>query len=135
MKKKGILNAPLSEVIASMGHLDRLVICDCGLPIPRNAKVVDLALTKNIPRFIDTLKVVLQELHVQEAIVASEIIKNNDGLFSHINSMLPGIKIKKVMHEKFKAITRDSKDHKIIFLRTGESTPYANIILISGVTF
>jgi D-ribose pyranase len=59
MKKSGILNAPLSGIIARMGHTDKLVICDSGLPIPKDAKVVDLALTKNIPRFLDVLKVVL----------------------------------------------------------------------------
>ncbi|HEX2982260.1 MAG TPA: D-ribose pyranase, partial [Ignavibacteriales bacterium] len=74
MKKNGVLNAPLSKVIASMGHTDKLVICDCGLPLPKKAEIVDLALTKNLPRFMDTLKIVLEELFVEEAIVADELI-------------------------------------------------------------
>ena len=45
MKKSGTLNSQLSRIIAMMGHSDRIVICDCGLPIPRGAEVVDLALT------------------------------------------------------------------------------------------
>jgi D-ribose pyranase len=55
MKKQGILNSKLASIIAMMGHTDKLVICDCGLPIPVGMQVVDLALTKNIPKFIDTL--------------------------------------------------------------------------------
>jgi len=133
MKKTGILNAPLSKVVASMGHTDRLVICDCGLPIPKNAEVVDLALTTNIPRFIDVLKIVLEELQVQDAIVAEEITRSNGGLYKQINSLLKNVKIKKVPHESFKKLTRIHGT--ITFVRTGEATPYANIILVSGVIF
>ncbi len=133
MKKSGVLNSGLSRIIAAMGHTDKLVICDSGLPIPKSADVVDLALTKNIPRFLDALKVVLEELKVEEAIVTSELVKGNLKLYKEIDKMLQGTKIKKVSHEKFKEITRNGGN--VTFVRTGEATPYANIILISGVTF
>lgn len=133
MKKNGILNGPLSKVVASLGHTDRLVICDSGLPIPRNSEVIDISLTKNIPRFIDTLKIILEELAVEEAIVSVEIEKKNKQVLNEINSLINGIKIKKVPHEKFKELTRQNET--TIFVRTGEATPYANIILIAGVTF
>jgi D-ribose pyranase len=133
MKRIGVLNSNLSFIIASMGHKDKLVVCDSGLPIPKNADVVDLALTKNIPRFMDTLKVILEELKVEEAIVTNELVTGNSKFYKEINSLLNGTKIKKVNHEKFKDITRNGGN--ITFVRTGEATPYANIILISGVTF
>ena len=133
MKKSGILNAKLSEIIASMGHTDKLLICDCGLPIPRNALKVDLALTNNIPRFLDTLRVVLQELQIEEAIVAEEMVTANNGLYDEVSGMLPGVEIKQMSHEDFKSLYKSTKD--IAFIRTGESTPYANIILTSGVNF
>lgn len=133
MKRKGVLNSGLSKTIASMGHTDKLVICDSGLPIPKNSDVIDLALTKNIPRFMDTLKVVLEELKVEEAIVTNELVQGNSKYFKEITSLLNGIKIKKVTHKKFKEITRNGGN--VTFVRTGEATPYANVILISGVTF
>lgn len=133
MKKNGVLNAPLSKVIASMGHTDKLVICDCGLPLPKKAEIVDLALTKNLPRFMDTLKIVLEELCVEEAIVADELIKGNEKYFNEIKALMPGVKFTSVPHEKFKEIYRNSPD--AAFVRTGETTSYANIILMSGVTF
>jgi D-ribose pyranase len=133
MKRSGVLNSGLSLIIASMGHTDKLVICDSGLPIPKNSEVIDLALTKNIPRFVDTLKVILEELKVEEAIVTNELAKGNSKYFKEISSLLYGIKIKKVNHEKFKEITRNGGN--VAFVRTGEATPYANIILVSGVTF
>lgn len=133
MKRNGVLNSGLSRIIASMGHTDKLVICDSGLPIPKNSDVVDLALTRNIPRFMDTLKVILEELKVEEAIVTNELVNGNRKYFKEISSLLNGTKIKKVNHEKFKEITRNGGN--VTFVRTGEATPYANIILISGVTF
>lgn len=133
MKKRGILNASLSRVIASMGHTDRLVICDSGLPIPKNSDVIDLALTTNIPRFLDTLKIILEELNIEGAVVAKEMLNGKSGLYENISAVLNGVKLKKVPHEKFKELTRIKGN--ITFVRTGETTPYANIILISGVTF
>jgi D-ribose pyranase len=133
MKKRGILNANLSRIIASMGHTDKLVICDSGLPIPKNSEVVDLALTTNIPRFLDTLRVILEELHIEGAVVAKEMVSGKNGLYESTNNLLVGVKLKKVTHEKFKEMTREKGN--ITFVRTGETTPFANIILISGVTF
>ncbi len=133
MKKIGTLNARLSGIIAAMGHTDRLVICDCGLPIPRDAEVVDLALRLQMPRFLDTLQVILQELEVEGAVVAEEMEAQSDGLYQQLESMLPGVRLEKVSHEAFKQLT--AQQGNIAFVRTGEATPYANVMLISGVTF
>ncbi len=133
MKKSGVLNAQLARIIASMGHTDRLVICDSGFPIPRDADVIDLALTRNIPRFIEALEVVLSELRVEQAIIAEEMPSANNSVFQQMRDLLEDIAIEQIPHKKFKRITRSNGN--IVFVRTGEMTPYANVILISGVTF
>ena len=133
MKKHGILNSHLSMVIASLGHTDQLVICDAGLPLPREAEIVDLALVPNVPRFIDTLKAVLEELIVEKAILAKEIESINNGILKEVKGLLEGIRIEYGTHEEFKNIYR--KSNNTVFVRTGETSPYANIILISGVDF
>lgn len=133
MKKIGTLNTHLSRVIASMGHTNRLVICDSGLPIPRGKAVVDLALTANIPRFIDTLRVVLDELQVESAVVAEEMEARSNGLYEAVVGLLPGVPVRKVSHEEFKRLT--AEDGTVAVVRTGEATPYANVMLVSGVTF
>ena len=133
MKKTGILNGHLAHVIASMGHTDKLVICDVGLPIPHDAEVVDLALTPNIPRFLDTLKAVLAELHIEEVVVAKEMVANSNGLYREVLPLLGGIPVRQVPHDRFKEMLRT--DGNITFVRTGEVTPFANIILVSGVIF
>lgn len=133
MKRIGTLNSHLSRIIASMGHTDKLVICDCGLPIPRNGEVVDLALTTDIPRFLDTLKVVLEELMVERAIVAKEMECHNKAVYEGLVAQLSGVEIDKIPHEEFKKLATNSGN--VAFVRTGEASPYANVILISGVTF
>ena len=133
MKKNGILNSHLARIIASMGHTDKLIICDCGLPIPRHSEVVDLALAPNIPRFLETLDVVLQELQVQEIFLATELEKQNPKLFQDISSRFPDSIVNKVSHDDLKILTNNGGN--IAFVRTGETTSYANVILVSGVTF
>lgn len=133
MKKIGTLNTHLSRIIAAMGHTDRLVICDSGLPIPRRGDVVDLALTTNIPRFLEVLDVVLEELEVERIVVASEMAERNENLYREVLDRLDGAEVRRVPHEAFKQMMRE--DDNIAFVRTGEATPYANVILCAGVTF
>ncbi len=67
MKKIGILNQPISSVIAGLGHMDTLVVADAGLPIPQETQRIDLALVEGIPGFLDTLRAVLMEMKVERA--------------------------------------------------------------------
>jgi len=133
MKKSGVLNAPLSKLIATMGHSDKLVICDSGLPIPNNAEIIDLAVTNVIPKLIDVLKIILEELYIEEAIIAKELQKSKNEVYKDISSLMNGIKISSIKHEEFKDLYRNEK--YVSFVRTGENTPFANIILVSGVEF
>ncbi len=134
MKKIGTLNRHLSKMLASLGHRDKLVVCDSGLPIPNGKECVDLALTVGIPCFLDTLRVVLSEFEVEGAVIASEMQARNPEVYHGLKECLTGIEVTSVAHEELKRMTNDT-DANISFVRTGEATPYANVILISGVTF
>lgn len=131
MKKNGILNPDLIKLIAEMGHTEKLVICDSGLPIPVESCRIDLALTKNIPRFLDVLEAVLAEMHVEKAILASEMVDVSPALHQKTKELLGDIPIDYCTHEEFKKKTRKAKG----IVRSGEMAAYANIILISGVDF
>jgi D-ribose pyranase len=133
MKKSGILNPQLARIIASMGHTDRLVVCDSGLPIPRGAEVVNLALAKNIPRFLETVRVLMEEMEVDRAVVASELRTQGNGMYEQLRALLPRVEMCEVSHEQFKTLSCEGRT--IAFVRTGEATPFANVILESGVTF
>lgn len=131
MKKSALINSEISYVISKMGHTDSLTIGDCGLPIPSNLERIDLALRYGVPAFLETLDTVLEELCVEEIVIASEIEDKNANMYQEILSRFKNIKITKVSHEEFKNMTKESK----AVIRTGECTPYANIILKSGVVF
>lgn len=131
MKKGVLLNSEIAAVIAAMGHTDLLTVADCGLPIPDTTKRIDLALTKNVPGFLETLNAVLLELEVEEAFIAREMVERSPDLFTALQEKLGNIPVRFVTHEEFKLMTKSAK----ACIRTGECTPYANIILKSGVTF
>ena len=131
MKKTTLLNSEISYVISKMGHTDTLTIGDCGLPIPPETKRIDLALRKGIPGFLDTLDTVLEELCVQEIILAEEMKEISPVLWKNTLDRFPDIKVTYVPHEAFKEMTKNS----CAVIRPGETTSYANIILVSGVTF
>lgn len=131
MKKGKLLNSEISSVISQMGHTDSLTIGDCGLPIPKDVKRIDLALKYGVPSFLDTLDTVLEELCVEEIIIAEEIKEAAEQMYKKILNRFENVKVTVVKHEEFKVMTKDS--HTVI--RTGECTPYSNIILKSGVVF
>mgnify|MGYP005796682387 FL=1 len=131
MKKTGILNSEVAAVVAGMGHMDWLSIGDAGMPVPADAKKIDLCVDKELPSFMDVLQNVLKELKVQKIYLADEIKDQNPQQLENIKAALPDVEIAFMPHSDLKKSL--SKTHA--FIRTGEMTPYSNIILESGVTF
>jgi len=131
MKKDGILNEDLLRVMGSLGHTDRIVVCDVGLPIDKNVERIDLAVTKGVVKFMDVLTPLLNELVIEKIIMAEEIVVKSSSMYQEITALTKGIPIELVSHEEFKKLTKVTK----AIIRTGECTPYTNIILQSGVNF
>lgn len=131
MKKAILLNSAVSSVIARMGHTETLTIGDCGLPIRGQAERIDLALKKGTPSFLETLDAILTELCVERAVLAEEIKTVSPDMHRAILERLKGVQVDYVPHTEFKRQTEESR----AVVRTGECTSYANIILVSGVTF
>ncbi len=131
MKKKGLLNPQLVNTIASLGHTDTVCIADAGLPIPESTNRIDLTLTYGVPSFIETLTAILQETHIESVYLAEEIKIHSIEMLSKIQSILKQIPITYISHDQFKQNLTQTKG----IVRTGECTPYANIMLVSGVPF
>lgn len=131
MKKGRLLNSDITGIIAKMGHTDQLAIGDCGLPIPDETQRIDLALEKNTPTFLDTLDVVLSELEVEQVLIANETRTMSETLLQGIKEHIHDVPIIYITHEQLKSELKNCK----AVIRTGEQTPYANIILKSGVVF
>ncbi|MBS7175469.1 MAG: D-ribose pyranase [Clostridiales bacterium] len=131
MKKSGILNPELCAVIAGIGHTEFLVIADPGLPIPKGVPVIDLSLVRDIPKFMDVLEAVKEELVIESFFIATEIKTQSKNLYQQIRQSLPGLPESELCHEEFKRKLAQAK----AVIRTGETTSYANIALVAGDNF
>ncbi|SIS81124.1 D-ribose pyranase [Paracoccus saliphilus] len=127
MKRRTLLNAELSGLIAAMGHGDLLVIGDAGLPVPPRVRCIDLAVTGGVPGFFEVLDAVLSELVVERSAAAVEA---DPELIDRFSKRQIGV-LERLPHEDLKLASRDAR----AIVRTGEFTPYANICLWSGVAF
>lgn len=131
MYKGKLLNSNIVSTLMTMGHTDQITVCDAGLPIADHVERIDLALIKGTPSFIETLEAIKDHMVVEKVILADEIKENNPEVLEVVLTYFDGVIIEYVTHEMFKTITHDSK----AVVRTGECTPYANIILQAGVNF
>jgi D-ribose pyranase len=135
MKKSGILNSDISRVLSYMGHTDTICIGDCGLPIPDETERIDLAVRFGSPSFMEVLEVVAEDMVIESVILAEEIKTQNPAILSQIQELIKKkdsrIELQFVSHMQLKEQTKQCK----AILRSGETTPYANIILASGCIF
>ncbi len=135
MKRNGIINADISRVLSYMGHTDTLAVGDCGLPIPDETERIDLALKLGVPSFMEVLREVVKEMKVEKIVLAEEIREYNPNILEEVlalvNEMDTECEISYVSHAKLKEETKTCK----AVIRTGETTPYANIILQSACLF
>lgn len=130
MKKTPLLNIALSQLVASLGHGDMVVIGDAGLPSQPGVPLIDLALTHGVPGFIQTVQTVLTEMQVEHHVVASELQANNPAMAQQVAALgLPDMR--QLSHEEFKQLSKRAR----AIVRTGECSPYANVILVAGVVF
>lgn len=131
MKPKGLLQAELQGILASVGHTQTIVISDAGLPVPRGVKVIDLALTAGVPDFMQVLEAILPECVFESCTVAEEIKEKNPMMLHRIQALVGNMPVHFVPHEDFKQMSRDS----LCIVRTGETSPYSNIMMVGGVNF
>ena len=135
MKKNGIINADISRVLSYMGHTDTLAVGDCGLPIPDETERIDLALKLGVPSFMEVLREIVKEMKIEKVVLAEEIKSQNPNVHQEILALVKEMdapcQVEYVSHVELKAQTRICK----AVVRTGETTPYANIILQSGCIF
>lgn len=138
MKKTALLHGELSHLIATLGHGDALVIADAGLPVPPGTRCIDLALTRGVPSFDQVLAAVLSEMQVERAVHATELPDAQPALAQTLRERLGGGTsaagepvLSHVPHAEFKRRTAGVR----AVVRSGEFTPYANVILYAGVVF
>lgn len=131
MKDQGLLHPQLGRVLAELGHGDLLGIADAGLPLPPAVERVDLALIRGIPSFLEVAGAVLAELRVEALVVAQEARESCPELIDALHALAPEAEVVWVSHAELKVRSATAR----AVVRTGEFTPYANVLLVSGVDF
>jgi D-ribose pyranase len=131
VRPAGLLHAELLDVIAALGHGQTLVIADAGLPIPAATRRIDLAVRRGSPAFLDVLEVVLEAGVFEAGLVADELLSSGPQLVEQIRVRLASASLGTIPHDELKRRAADA----VAVVRTGEFTPYANIVLRAGVSF
>jgi len=139
MKKSRLLNDQISSLIARLGHGDTICICDAGLPVPDGVQRIDLAVSEGVPGLLVTLDAIIFEMMVESALMADELAVGQSDLYAGVTNSLNDLRqsqgnallVETVPHDQFKHHSTKCK----AIIRTGEFTPYANIILSAGVVF
>lgn len=139
MYKSRLFNSEIIQILSKMGHTDQIAIGDAGLPIPENVKRIDLALTFGLPSFLQVFESVSESMQIEKVILAEEIFEHNPEIHKKILEQIQQVEkfqknkidITYITHEMLKIQTNECK----AVIRTGECSPYANIVLQSGVIF
>lgn len=129
MKRTFLLHQGLSAAVAGVGHTDTLALVDAGYSIPRDVHRIDLAVRPHLPRLTDVLEAVLSELCVDGYFVAEEMVVANPRLLAEIEHVLAGVPGRRIAQSELKVRVGDAK----AVIRTGEYTPFGNVLLVGGV--
>lgn len=130
MKRSGIINAPLSEALATLGHTDMFMVVDAGFPIPRTAHRIDLAIAENLPDLRTVLSLVNEEVIVEGVTRAEYVLSHNPTLEDFLQETFSGAKFTVRPHDDILASM--ANEAKFI-VRTGAYDPWGNIGLHCGV--
>jgi D-ribose pyranase len=139
MKKTTLLHAAISNVIAQLGHGNTLCIGDAGLPIPAHVERVDLAVSPGVPSLLGVFAAVTSEMFVERVVIAKQLKDQQPQFMEQVLAAIRSLEVSQnntitidfIDHIDLKQLTTDCKAS----VRTGECTPFANIILYAGVTF
>lgn len=125
MKRQRVINQPLSEALAGLGHGDTFLLCDAGFPIPNHMKRIDLALYFGIPNMKQSLKAILDEIIVQKVVIAEEMKNLNGEGRDFVKSTFKNQELVEVSQETLVKLAQNAK----FIVRCGEVGYYSNILM------
>ena len=129
MLRSGILNPQLNSLLARVRHTNTLVIADRGFPFWPQIETVDISLIDDIPRVLDVLRAIRANFVVGQLWMAKEFQTSNDPeVYASFEQAIKGIPVSFEPHIEFKRRVPSA----IGLIRTGDATPYANMILESA---
>jgi D-ribose pyranase len=131
MKKGGILNPAICSLLAELGQTDELLIVDAAYPLPTDGHVIDLTLTPGIPRLLDVLRAVYEELVIDSIAVPGEMKEYSPRIYQEILKIVGDIDVDEVPFLEFKEQALDVKG----IIRSAEFSAYASVRIVAGSAF
>jgi len=128
MKRGGILHPGLCALLAASGHTDYLTICDRGFPVPAEPARIDLALVDGIPTVLDVLRAVAAVWALDRVIITAEMLEASPQHAAAIRALVGATPLEIVSHLELKDLSHGARGT----IRTGDTTPWGNIIIVSG---
>jgi D-ribose pyranase len=129
MLAKGILNPQINSLLSRVRHTNYLVISDRGFPFWPQIETIDISLCDDIPQVLQVFEAIQQNFNIGEVIMAREFqINNSDKIKSKFSDTLRKHKVTLEKHVDFKRRVPSA----IGLIRTGDTTQYANMILVSA---
>ena len=129
MLKTGILNPALNSLLSRVRHTNTLVIADRGFPYWPMIETVDISLVDDVPTVLAVLHALRGNFQIGSAWMAREFQRKNPARTrAEFAEALRGITVAHEPHGVFKQRVPQA----IGLIRTGDTTPYANIILESA---
>ncbi len=129
MLKTGILNPALLELLARIRHTNTLVIADRGFPFWPEIETVDISLITDVPTVLQVVDAIRANFVIGRAWAAQEFLAHNDAARqSALRQRFDGVPFDFEPHVDFKKRVPGA----IGLIRTGDSIPYANLIIESA---
>jgi D-ribose pyranase len=124
-----LLNPHLLSLLARVRHTNALVIADRGFPFWTNIETVDISLMDDVPTVLQVLGAVRTLFQPAGAFMAKEFLdQNSTETRRKFEAVLQGVPTQYEPHVEFKQRVPKA----IGLIRTGDTTQYANVILVSG---
>jgi D-ribose pyranase len=129
MLQTGILNPHVLDLVARVRHTNTLVIADWAFPFWPEIETVDISLTHGIPTVLDVLDLLTPVFKIGRIWQAEEFVACNPAeTVERFAKSFGTIPLTREAHVDFKKRV----PHAIGLIRTGDPTPYGNIILESA---
>ncbi len=128
MLRTGILNPRLLDLLARVRHTNTLVIADRGFPFWPQIETIDLSLVDDVPTVLQVYDALAVNFVIGRVWAAREFkVHNSPARLAALQKRTGG----RLLFESHLAFKK-RVPHAIGLVRTGDSIPYANLILESA---
>ncbi len=129
MLQTSIINPHVLDLLAKIRHTNTLVIADAAFPYWPQIETVDISLTRGIPTVLDLLDLLTPVFQIGHIWQAEEFLSHNSPeVIARFARSFGSIPLTREAHLEFKKRV----PHAIGLIRSGDATPYGNIIVQSA---